>query len=88
MDQDKKGTDSFESVPFLLKNLLGQHFFEFGETGEGVLLRELGLALDEGEDIVDELLLDAVVRVVDPLERDLLLEVCDLVSGSSFVLQT
>ena len=78
MDQDKKGTDSFESVPFLLKNLLGQHFFEFGETGEGVLLRELGLALDEGEDIVDELLLDAVVRVVDPLDGDLLLEVCDL----------
>ncbi len=77
-----------ESVPFLLKNLLGQHFFEFGKTGEGVLLRELGLALDEGEDIVDELLLDAVGESLIHSMGIFFSKFATSVSGSSFVLQT
>ena len=38
---------------------------------------EFRLALNEGQHIVDELLLDAVVCIVDPLERDLLFIVCN-----------
>ena len=52
-----------------MKILLGQHLFEFGEAGERILLRELRLALNEGQHIVDELLLDAVVQKEDSLPR-------------------
>ena len=39
----------YTSGSFFSEILLGQHLFEPGEAGERILLRELGLALNEGE---------------------------------------
>ena len=47
--------------------LLGQDLLELGKAGQTVHLLHLGLALDEGQGIVDEGLLDAVALGVDPL---------------------
>ena len=51
------------------------------KPGQAVLLGSVGLALDEGQDVVDELLLHAVAGLVDPLAGDLFLEVGHDVQG-------
>ena len=48
-------------------DLLCQDLLQPGEPGQTVLLLHLGLALDEGEGVVNESLGDAVVFGVDPL---------------------
>ena len=58
--------------------LLCQNLLEPGEAGEGILLRQLRLALNEWQGIVDEIVRHAVAFGVDPLLRHLLLGVCDL----------
>ena len=66
------------------ENLLhrgGQDLLQTGEAGQTVDPGSLGVALDQGEDIVDELLVDAVARLIDPLAGDLLLEVGHDVQG-------
>ena len=55
--------------------LLRQDLLELGKAGQTVHLLHLGLALDEGQGIVDEGLLDAVALGVDPLLGELLLGV-------------
>ena len=59
--------------------LLRKHLFQLCVAGEGMLHGTLRLALDEGENVVHELLRDAVMRLIDPFKRDLLDEVRDLV---------
>ncbi len=48
---------------------------ESGEAGQSVLGGGLGVALDEGQGVVDEGLGDAVLLGVDPLQRDFLLKI-------------
>ena len=61
--------------------LLCQNLLEPGEAGEGILLRQLRLALNEWQGIVDEVVRHAVAFGVDPLLRDLLLLVCNRGEG-------
>ena len=58
--------------------LLREDLLELGEAGQAVLLDHAGLAGDQGQAVVDEVLGDAVVGLVDPLHGDLLLEVGDV----------
>ena len=58
--------------------LLCQNLLEPGEAGEGILLRQLRLALNERQSIVDEIMRDKVALGIDPLLWHLLLGVCDL----------
>ena len=69
---------------FFTGNLLqagGQHLFQAGKTGEGVLLGGIGLSLDQGQHIVDELLSHTVPGLVDPRAGDLLLKVGHDIQG-------
>ena len=63
------------------EQLLGKDPLQAAEPGQAVFLGHAGLALDEGQDVVDELLLHAVAGLVDPLAGDLLLEVGHDVQG-------
>ena len=59
----------------LCDDLFCKNLFQPRVAGEGILQRELRLALDQREDVVNEFLLEAVALVVDPVHRDLLFEV-------------
>ena len=62
---------------FFTGNLLqagGQHLFQAGKTGEGVLLGGIGLSLDQGQHIVDELLSKKVTGLVDTIEWAILIK--------------
>ena len=82
-----KAGDLFPVLGFRCR-LLHQHLFQLGEAGEGILLRQLRLALNEWQGIVDEV----VTSLVPP---SALIHSCGTffsafatsVSGSSFVLQ-
>ena len=50
-----KAGDLFPVLGFRCR-LLHQHLFQLGEAGQGVLLGQLGLALDQGQHIVDEVI--------------------------------
>ena len=55
--------------------VLCQNLLEPGEAGEGILLRQLRLALNERQSIVDEIMRDKVALGIDPLLWHLLLGV-------------
>ena len=61
--------------------LLRLDLLQLCEAGEGVDFGQLGLALDQRQDVVDEGLLHAVALGVDPLTGDLLLGVGHLGEG-------
>ena len=70
---DRKGRRCFYCISGTC--LLRKHLLEPGIAGQGVLGGALGLTLDEGQSIVDEVLGDALAVGKYPLGRDLLLEV-------------
>ena len=61
--------DQFSS----LCGLVGQHLLELGEAGKGVVSGGVGLALDQGEHVVDKGLFHAVAHCIDPFTGDLFL---------------
>ena len=67
--------------------LLGKNFLQVGISGKRVNKRELRLALDKGQNVVNELFLEAVAFLVYPLLRNLLLIVCNRGEGSSTIVQ-
>ena len=54
--------------------LLGNDLLESCVSGQGVLKRKYGLALNEGQNVCDELIGEAVLSLVEPFQRNLLLE--------------
>ena len=75
--------------PFLCSDLLlfCDDLLQLGKAGERVLLGQVRLTLDQGQRILDELVVHAVARFVDPLAGDLLLHVGHFISGMSLVRQ-
>lgn len=60
------------------KRLFRQDLLQLGKAGQGILLGQLGLALDQRQHVVDEGLLHAVVSSVDPLQGNLLLGISNV----------
>mgnify|MGYP004682011243 CR=1 FL=1 len=55
-----------------VERLFGKHALEAAEAGQAVFLDHVGLALNQRQAVVDEVLRHAVALGVDPLDRDLL----------------
>ena len=66
--------------------LLCDDLLEACVSGQGILKRKLRLALNERQNVVDELVLEAVLGLVYPLQRNLLLVICDLGEGDELAL--
>lgn len=77
------GCQSFFAVQYLL----GQNLFQLGKAGEGVLLGQVRLTLDQGQRILNKLMIYAGAVLVDPGAGNLFSTLATSIRGTSLVLQ-
>ena len=66
---------------FAVKYLLGQNLFQLGKAGEGVLLGQVRLTLDQGQSILNKLMIYAGAILVDPGAGNLFFHIGHLHQG-------